>query len=77
MKDAFIICTDGLKGFPDAIEAVFPSALVQTCIVHLIRASLNFVNGKERKAIAADLKSIDRAASAEMAELALKTFPIT
>ena len=38
MKDAFIICTDGLKGFPDAIEAVFPSTLVQTCIVHLIRA---------------------------------------
>ena len=49
MKDAFIVCTDGLKGFPDAIEAVFPNALVQTCIVHLIRASLNFVNWKERK----------------------------
>ena len=42
MKDAFIICTDGLKGFPEAIEAVFPSTLVQTCIVHLIRASLSF-----------------------------------
>lgn len=77
VKDAFIVCTDGLKGFPDAIEAVFPSALVQTCIVHLIRASLNFVNWKERKAIAADLKLIYRAASAEMAELALKEFRIT
>jgi len=76
MKDAFIICTDGLKGFPDAIEAVFPSTLVQTCIVHLIRASLNFVNWKERKAIAADLKTIYRASSAEMAELALKEFRI-
>ena len=76
MKDAFIICTDGLKGFPDAIEAVFPSTLVQTCIVHLIRASLNFVNWKERKAIAADLKTIYRAPSAEMAELALKEFRI-
>jgi putative transposase len=74
MKDSFIVCTDGLKGFPEAIEAVFPNALVQTCLVHLIRASLNFVNWKERKAIAADLKSIYRAVSAEMAELALKDF---
>jgi putative transposase len=76
MKDAFIICTDGLKGFPDAIEAVFPSALVQTCIVHLIRASLNFVNWKERKAMAADLKTIYRAASADTAEMALRAFRI-
>ena len=74
MKDAFIICTDGLKGFPDAIEAMFPSALVQTCIVHLIRASLAFVSWKERKAVAADLKTIYRAPSAEMAELALQQF---
>jgi putative transposase len=74
MKDAFIICTDGLKGFPEAIEAIFPSTLVQTCIVHLIRASLNFVNWKERKAMAADLKPIYRAATAEMAELALAEF---
>jgi len=76
MKDAFIICTDGLKGFPDAIEAVFPSTLVQTCIVHLIRASLNFVSWKERKTVAADLKTIYRAASAEMAEQALRDFRI-
>jgi putative transposase len=76
MKDAFIICTDGLKGFPEAIEAMFPSALVQTCIVHLLRASLNFVNWKERKAIATDLKSIYRAASAEMAERALQEFRV-
>jgi putative transposase len=74
MKDAFIICTDGLKGFPEAIEAIFPSTLVQTCIVHLIRGSLNFVNWKERKAMAADLKPIYRAATAEMAELALAEF---
>ena len=76
MKDAFIICTDGLKGFPDAIEAVFPSTLVQTCIVHLIRNSLAFVYWKERKAIAADLKPIYRAATAEMAEMALAAFRI-
>ena len=74
MKDAFVICTDGLKGFPEAIEAVFPSTLVQTCIVHLIRASLNFVNWKERKSVAADLKSIYRAATAERAEAALAEF---
>ena len=76
VKDVFIICTDGLKGFPEAIEAVFPSTLVQTCIVHLIRASLKFVNWKERKAMAADLKSIYRAATAETAELALAAFRV-
>lgn len=74
MKDAFIICTDGLKGFPEAIEAIFPSTLVQTCIVHLIRASLSFVSWKERKALAADLKLIYRAPTAEMAEMALADF---
>ena len=72
MKDAFIICTDGLKGFPEAIEAVFPNTLVQTCIVHLVRASLKFVSWKERRAMAADLKTIYRAATAEMAGLALE-----
>ncbi len=74
MKDVFIVCTDGLKGFPEAIEAVFPHALVQTCIVHLIRASLNFVSWRERKAVAADLKPIYRAATAELAEAALAAF---
>jgi putative transposase len=74
VKDVFIICTDGLKGFPEAIEAVFPSTLVQTCIVHLIRASLKFVTWKERKALAADLKLIYRASTAETAELALAEF---
>jgi putative transposase len=74
MQDAFIICTDGLKGFPEAIEAVFPSTLVQTCIVHLIRASLKFVSWKERKTVAADLKLIYRAATAEMAEMELTAF---
>ena len=69
-----MICTDGLKGFPEAIEAIFPSTLVQTCIVHLIRASLRFVNWKERKSVAADLKPIYRAASAEQAEWALGDF---
>jgi putative transposase len=74
MKDAFIICTDGLKGFPEAIEAIFPSTLVQTCIVHMIRASLKFVSWKERKAMAADLKLIYRAPTATMAEVELAAF---
>ncbi len=74
MKDAFIICTDGLKGFPEAIEAVFPSTLVQTCIVHMIRASLSFVSWKERKAMAADLKLIYKAPTVEVAEAALEAF---
>lgn len=74
VRDIFLICTDGLKGFPEAIEAVFPETLVQTCIVHLIRASLKFVSWKERKAMAADLKTIYRAVSAETAWLALAEF---
>jgi len=68
VKDIFIACVDGLKGFPQAIEAIFPQAQVQTCIVHLVRASLNYVGWKERKEVAADLKTIYRAATAEEAE---------
>lgn len=74
MRDVYIVCTDGLKGFPQAIETVFPKAQIQTCIVHLIRASLNYVNWKERKALAADLKPIYRAPTAEAAEAALAEF---
>ena len=71
LRDVYIVCTDGLKGFPDAIGSVFPKAQVQTCIVHMIRASLNYVSWKERKALAADLKPIYRAPTAEAAALAL------
>ncbi|HEU0119764.1 MAG TPA: IS256 family transposase [Bryobacteraceae bacterium] len=74
VRDVYIVCTDGLKGFPQAIEAVFPKAQIQTCIVHLIRASLNYVSWKERKAVAADLKPIYRAPTVEAAELALAEF---
>lgn len=74
LRDVYIVCTDGLKGFPDAIGSVFPKAQVQTCIVHMIRASLNYVSWKERKALAADLKPIYRAPTAEAAELALGSF---
>jgi putative transposase len=74
LRDVFIVCVDGLKGFPQAIEAVFPQAQVQLCIVHLTRASLNYVNWKERKIVAADLKTIYRATTAEQAELAREAF---
>jgi putative transposase len=74
VRDVFIACVDGLKGFPEAIETVFPQAQVQLCIVHLVRASLNYVNWKERKRVAADLRNVYRAATAEQAELELQTF---
>ena len=72
VEDVFIMCTDGLKGFPEAIEAVFPKTITQTCIVHLIRNSLKYVPHKHRKKVAADLKAIYSAATVEDAELALE-----
>jgi putative transposase len=74
VKEILIACVDGLKGFPQAIENVFPQAVVQLCIVHLVRASLNYVNWKERKLVAADLKEIYRAATAAQAEMELNAF---
>ncbi len=71
VKDILIACVDGLKGFPEAIEAVFPRAEVQLCIVHLVRASLNYVPWKQRKLVATDLRAIYQAATATEAELAL------
>ena len=72
--DVFIACVDGLKGFPEAIETVFPEAQVQLCIVHQIRASLNYVSWKQRKAVAADLQPIYRASTVEEAEQRLDNF---
>ena len=74
VRDVLIACVDGLKGFPQAIESVFPEARIQLCIVHLVRASLNYVNWKERKRVAADLKAIYRASTASHAELELTEF---
>ena len=74
VRDVLIACVDGLKGFPQAIESVFPETRVQLCIVHLVRASLNYVNWKERKQVAADLKLIYRAATEAQAEQELKEF---
>ena len=74
VKDVFIAAVDGLKGFPEAIEAVFPQAQVQLCIVHLVRASLNYVTWTERKQVARDLKTVYRAATVEEAERGLSEF---
>jgi putative transposase len=74
VKDIFIACVDGLKGFPQAIESVFPQAQVQLCIVHLVRASLNYVSWKDRKLVARDLKTMYRAATVEEAERELAEF---
>ena len=72
VQDILIACVDGLKGFPEAIEAVYPRTEVQLCIVHLVRASLNYVPWKAQKEMAADLKTIYRAATAEEAEQQLE-----
>ena len=74
VKDIFIACVDGLTGFPEAIEAVFPQALVQLCIVHLVRNSLSYVSYKDRKAVAADLRRVYTASTEAEAEQALVDF---
>lgn len=74
VEDILIACVDGLKGFPEAIEAVFPKTIVQTCIVHMIRNSTRFVSWRERRAVAADLKPIYNADTEEAALQALEDF---
>jgi len=74
LEDIFIASVDGLKGFPDAIETVFPDAQVQLCIVHMVRNSLKYVSWKQRKEMATDLKTIYRASTTEEAQDALDAF---
>ena len=74
VRDILIACVDGLTGFPDAIEAVFPQTTVQTCIVHLIRASLKYVPRREREQVARDLKPIYTAVDADQAHAELELF---
>jgi putative transposase len=74
VQDILITCVDGLKGFPESIEAVFPKTEVQLCIVHLMRASLNYVSWKQRKQVAADLKPVYHASTPEEAQLRLAEF---
>jgi putative transposase len=77
VEDILIAVVDGLKGFPEAINAAFPETTVQTCIVHLLRQSLDFVSYKDRKPIATALKEIYRAVDAAAAEVALTGFEQT
>lgn len=74
VRDVLIVCCDGLTGFPDAIEATWPKAMVQTCVVHLIRASMRFVSYGDRKAVAAMLRPIYTAVNEDAALMALTTF---
>ena len=76
VADMFIACVDGLKGFPESIATVFPEAQVQLCIVHQVRASLNYVSWKQRKAVAADLQPIYRASTVEEAQQRLDEFAV-
>lgn len=74
VKDILIACVDGLKGFPDAINTVYPNTHIQLCIVHMVRNSMRFVPWKDYKAIAADLKKIYQATTEEQALLSLDQF---
>jgi putative transposase len=74
VNDILIACVDGLKGFPEAIQSVYPKTQVQLCIVHRVRNSLNYVNWQERKAVVRDLKQVYHAATAEEAEQRLGEF---
>jgi putative transposase len=74
VNDILVCCVDGLKGFPEAIEAIYPSTTVQTCIVHLIRHSLKYVPRREREQVARDLKPVYTAIDADAAQAALEAF---
>jgi putative transposase len=74
VRDIYLVCVDGLKGFPQAIEAIFPQAQVQLCIVHLVRASMKYVTWKDLKKVVADLKPIYKAMTADEAERQLGEF---
>ena len=74
VRDILIACVDGLKGFPEAIEAIFPKTTVQTCIVHLIRSNLRYVPRREREQVARDLKPIYTAKDADTAQAELEAF---
>jgi putative transposase len=74
IRDTLIVCCDGLTGFPEAIEATWPRSTVQTCTVHLIRAAMRFVSYADRKKVAAALKPIYTAPTAEAAETELAAF---
>lgn len=77
LNDVFILCADGLKGLPEAVEATFPKTIFQTCIVHMVRNALNYVPYTDKKAVAADLKKIYSANTLELAIEYLDDFELT
>ena len=77
VEDILIACVDGLKGFPDAINAVYPDTHIQLCIVHMVRNSLKYVAWKDYKAVTSDLKSIYQSATEDEAQLELERFSAT
>ena len=77
LEDIFILCADGLNGLPEAVEGTFPKALFQTCIVHMVRHSLNYVPYNEKKAVATDLKKIYESSTVKSAIIALDDFELT
>lgn len=77
LEDIFLLCADGLKGLPESVAAVYPKAIFQTCIVHMVRNSLNYVPWDEKKAVASDLKKIYSAPTVALAEQALDDFELT
>jgi len=74
VKDVLIVCCDGLTGFPEAVEATWPHAMVQTCVVHLIRTSLRFVADKDRKRLVTELRKVYTAPNVDAAETAMLEF---
>ena len=74
VKGIYVACVDGLKGFPEAINSIYPNTTVQLCIVHMIRNSVKYVSYKDLKEVTADLKKIYTAVSEEVAELELEEF---
>jgi transposase-like protein len=74
VDDVFYFCVDGLNGFKEVIEQVFPKSIVQRCIVHMIRTSTRFVSDKDLKAVCADLRKVYTSADRQQAEFALETF---
>jgi len=76
VRDVYLVCVDGLKGFPQAIESIFPKAQVQLCIVHLVRASMNYVTWKDRKQVVQDLKPVYKAATADESHRQLDEFAL-
>lgn len=74
VQDILVLCADGLKGLPEAVEAAFPQTIFQTCIVHMVRSSTRFVPWKERRAVCADLRSVYSAETVDTAKTALQAF---